>query len=164
MFQRTIRYLPLVLLLTLVWIVLNERLTPGTVAFGFAMSIIAIVTTNRLVLKESYLDRYQVRPLLIVAYAFRLLWAIYVAGFQAIARMLRGRVNVGIVEIETHLQNEFAVTLLANSITLTPGTVTLDREGQKMKVIWLDCVTHDPAIAGPAIKGPFEGLLEKAIQ
>lgn len=161
---KVFRYLPIVLLLTAIWTVLNERLTLATVLFGVAMSGVAIVATNRLVLRESYLDRYTVRPLAVLHYVFRLLWAIYIAGFQAIVRMLQGRVHVGIVDIETRLEDEFAVTLLANSITLTPGTVTLDREGQKLKVVWLDCTTHDPEIAGPAIKGPFEDLLEKAIK
>lgn len=158
------RYLPLVLLLTAIWIVLNERLTVATVAFGVAMSVIAIVATNRLVLRESYLERYTVRPLALLRYVAQLVWAIYIAGFQAIIKMLQGRVHVGIVDIKTRLEDEFAVTLLANSITLTPGTVTVDRDGQNLKVVWIDCTTHDPEIAGPAVKGPFEDLLEKVVR
>jgi len=154
----------LVLLLTGVWIIFSERFDAETIAFGVVGSILALLATDRLVLKGSYAERYRVRAHRIVGYAARLLIAIYVAGFQAIWRMLTGRVNVGIVEITTTLEDPFAISLLANSITLTPGTVTLAQEGRRLKVIWLDCRTHDPQIAGPEIIGPFERLLEGTVR
>ena len=164
MLSKLLRYAPLILLLTSVWIILNERFDPLTVGLGILLSAVAILTTNRLVLKESYLGSYALRPLPATYYVLRLFAAIYIAGFQAVRKMFTGRIHVGIVDIETRLTNTFALVLLANSITLTPGTVTLDREGQRLKVIWLDCATHDPDIAGPAVKGPFEGLLERAVR
>jgi multicomponent Na+:H+ antiporter subunit E len=164
MIRKIASYVRLVLLLTGVWIVFNERVDVATVLFGLVGSVLALIATNRLVLKGSYAERYRIRTHRILGYGVRLLVAIYVAGFQAIWRMLTGRIHVGIVDITTTLKEPFAVSLLANSITLTPGTVTLAQEGEKLKVIWLDCKTHDPEIAGPEIKGPFERLLEGAVR
>ncbi|MFW5684163.1 MAG: Na+/H+ antiporter subunit E [Spirochaetota bacterium] len=164
MVRKLASYVRLTILLTGVWIVFSERVDAGTIAFGVAGSILALLATNRLVLKGSYAERYRIRTHRILAYAIRLLVAIYVAGFQAIWRMVTGRVHVGIVDITTTLEDPFAISLLANSITLTPGTVTLAQEGERLKVIWLDCRTHDPEIAGAEIKGPFERLLQGVVR
>lgn len=163
MVKKIVWYGRFVLLLTASWIIFSERVDLQTILFGLIGSVAALVATSKLVLKEDYVDRYPVRIGRVFVYAFRLLIAIYVAGFQAIARMITGKVHVGIVEITTKLEHPFAISLLSNSITLTPGTVTLAEEGQRLKVIWLDCKTHDPEIAGPEIKGPFEKLLEGAV-
>ena len=161
---KLIWYTKFTLLLTAIWIVFSERIDIQTVVIGVIASAAAIFATNRLVLKDSYGTLYRVRLFPIIHYAVRLLIAIYVAGFQALVRMLSGRINVGIVDITTDLKHPFAISLLANSITLTPGTVTLSQEDQRLKVIWLDCHTQDPDIAGPEIKGPFEELLRGAIR
>lgn len=164
MAKRIVRYVTVILMLTVVWVILNERIDPATIAIGAAASLVAVLATNRLVLKGSYVRRYHLRPLRMLHYGVRLVGAIYVAGFQAIARMITGGIRAGIVEIETDLRDEFAISLLANSITLTPGTVTVDREGRRLKVVWLDCWTQDPDLAGREIKGPFERLLEEAVR
>ena len=78
------------------------------------------------------------------------------------AKILTGGVNVNVVEVQTKLDNPFYIALLGNSITLTPGTVTMETDGQRLKVIWIDAHTRDPEIAGKEIKGGFEDLLEKA--
>lgn len=164
MLRKLLGYVPLGLLLTGVWVILNERLDLPTLVFGVAAAVLGIVATNRLVLKARFTALYKARPLRMLLYAVRLVVSIYVAGFQAIGKMLTRRVHVGIVDIETRLDDPFAVALLANSITLTPGTVTLSQEDNRLKIIWLDTQTHDPAVAGPAIMGPFEKLLEEAVR
>lgn len=161
--MRHLASIPLVLLMTGLWVALNERIDVPSVGVGFAIAVATIIVTNRLVLKEGYREKYRLRPLRAVLYFLRLLWQIYAAGFEAVARMVTGRINVGIVDIETELENDFAVCLLANSITLTPGTVTLDRSGQTLKIIWLTAETRDPDTAGRAIKGRFEELLKEVV-
>ena len=41
-------------------------------------------------------------------------------------RVITGKINPGIVRISPKLKTDLGVTLLANSITLTPGTLTVD--------------------------------------
>ena len=164
MLKKLLWYVQYVVLLTGTWIIFSERIDLETLIFGLVGSFAALAATDRLVLKDSYITLYPVRVERMFVYALRLVIAIYVAGFQAIWRMMTGKVDVGIVDITTTLEHPFAKSLLSNSITLTPGTVTLAEEGQKLKIIWLGCKTHDPEIAGREIKGPFEKLLKGAVR
>ena len=55
-------------------------------------------------------------------------------------------IRPGIVKIKTTLRSEFAKTLLANSITMTPGTITVDIIGDEMYIHWIFIRSEDPAI------------------
>ncbi|MBQ6902190.1 MAG: Na+/H+ antiporter subunit E [Oscillospiraceae bacterium] len=73
--------------------------------------------------------------------------------------------NPGIVKIETELKSEYAQSMLANSITLTPGTITMDiaEEGNKTYyyIHWIDVATTDIAEAGDGIKGTMEKWIRR---
>ncbi len=68
-------------------------------------------------------------------------------------------INPGIVKIPVDLKSDYGQAALANSITLTPGTITLDiaeQDGQTYYYIhWID-VTATGEEAGEAIKGRLE--------
>jgi multicomponent Na+:H+ antiporter subunit E len=49
------------------------------------------------------------------------------------------KINPGIVEIKTTMQSDLGKLFLANSITLTPGTLTVDVTDGRMLVHWIDC-------------------------
>ncbi len=70
-------------------------------------------------------------------------------------------IQPGIVKVPVELESDYGQAALANSITLTPGTITLDiAEDQAGKtwyyIHWIDVTTEDPAEAGEAIKGRLE--------
>ena len=68
-------------------------------------------------------------------------------------------INPGIVKVPVDLKSDYGQAALANAITLTPGTMTLDiaeQEGQTYYYIhWID-VTATGEEAGEAIKGRLE--------
>lgn len=153
------QHLRLVPMVVLVWVILEERLTVATVVTGAVIGILTLAVVDRYVLRGDYGRLYTLGFVPTVKYAVSLIVQIYLAGFQALHRLMTGRVNVDIVEITTTLDDDFRIALLANSITLTPGTVTLERQDRRLKVIWLDCVTRDPEEAGRMIKLNFERML-----
>ena len=75
------------------------------------------------------------------------------------------KVNPGIVKVPVDLKSDYGQAALANSITLTPGTITLDiaeQEGQTYYYIhWID-VTATGEEAGEAIKGKLERGVRRA--
>ena len=69
-------------------------------------------------------------------------------------------INPGIVKVPVDLESEYGHAMLANSITLTPGTITMEiteEDGQNYYYIhWIDVAETDPVKAGDAIKGTLE--------
>ncbi|HID71259.1 MAG TPA: cation:proton antiporter [Thermoplasmata archaeon] len=62
------------------------------------------------------------------------------ANIDVAYRVITGKINPGIVRIRTGLKTDLAVTLLANSITLTPGTLTvdLDEKTNDLYIHWIN--------------------------
>lgn len=72
-------------------------------------------------------------------------------------------INPGIVKIKTTLKSDTALTFLANSITLTPGTlsVDIDKERGFLYIHWIDVKYKDVEAATKAIASRFEKILKK---
>ena len=74
----------------------------------------------------------------------------------------RIRVNPGVVEVKIALKSPIGRLALANSISLTPGSLVLDVAEDGLVVHCLDMQTIDPDKATQVIVGPFENHLERA--
>ena len=68
--------------------------------------------------------------------------------------------NSGIVKVPVHVRSSYGRAMLADSITLTPGTITMecaeDRGQLYYYIHWLDVQEEDPEKAGDIIKGRME--------
>jgi multicomponent Na+:H+ antiporter subunit E len=73
-------------------------------------------------------------------------------------------IRPGIVKVRTSLTGEMAKTFLANSITLTPGTLTVDIDGQDVYVHWINIDTDDVGRRTAEICGRFEPLLRRIFE
>ncbi len=73
-------------------------------------------------------------------------------------------IRPGIVKVKTSLTSEMAKTFLANSITLTPGTLTMDIDGQNLYVHWINIDTEDPKKRTAEICQRFEPLLRRIFE
>lgn len=71
-------------------------------------------------------------------------------------------IRPGIVRIRTHLASDIARTLLANSVTMTPGTLSVDLVGETIYVHWINVTTRDVEEATDRIASRFERLLARA--
>ena len=83
------------------------------------------------------------------------LWAMAKANLDVAYRVITGKIRPGIVRISPGLNTDFGITLLANSITLTPGTlsVDVDEESGDLFVHWINVTDIDPAAV--AVCGSF---------
>ena len=74
-------------------------------------------------------------------------------------------VNPGIVKVPSELTKDYGEAMLANSITLTPGTITLDIAEQDGKnyyyIHWIDVSDPDREKAGEVIKGRMENWIRR---
>ncbi|MDO5849677.1 MAG: Na+/H+ antiporter subunit E [Methanobacteriaceae archaeon] len=95
-----------------------------------------------------------------IAYFVVLIWEIIKSTLSMCALICKGdKYDPQVINIETELKREISQTFLANSITLTPGTLTvdLDSENQILKVAVITPRDAKDVIPfEPYIKGMFE--------
>jgi len=129
--------------------------------FGALVSLLVALFSARFFIHEKPLQLFNpLRFLALVFYSFVVFMIELVeANVDVARRALNGKVNPGIVKIPVEVESEYGQAMLANSITLTPGTITMDvaeEEGQTYYYIhWID-VTATGKDAGIAIKGTLE--------
>ncbi|MFB6291676.1 MAG: Na+/H+ antiporter subunit E [Candidatus Bipolaricaulia bacterium] len=100
-------------------------------------------------------------------YVFTLAWWVMVANLDVAFRVLHPDVpiNPGIVKVKTKLESESAKTALSNSITLTPGTMTVDlSEDGYLYVHWINVSSTEVEEATREIVGRFEWLLRRVFE
>lgn len=71
-----------------------------------------------------------------VAYFFIWLYLEIVANLDVAYRVLTGRIRPAVVEVPTRFRTDIGKSLIGNSITLTPGTLTI-KAGENMFVHWI---------------------------
>ncbi len=155
-----------VVLLSLVglWALLNQTLSLDVLAVGLVPIVLILV------LFRSFIAQLDVPPL----WRPRCLWAIFVFGVVFFRALVLSTVDVAwrvvhpklplrpaIVVIRLRLRQPGAQLLLANAITLTPGTLSMDLRGQDLYIHWLDHRDQlDSVAAKKAIADQFERCLE----
>ena len=94
-------------------------------------------------------------------YIIVLFWEIIKANFDVAYRVIHPKMPIkpGIVVIKTRLKSDVAKMILANSITLTPGTFTLDVIGDNLLIHWINVKTEDIDEATNMIGQRFEKYL-----
>ncbi|MBN1425359.1 Na+/H+ antiporter subunit E [Candidatus Fermentibacteria bacterium] len=147
----------------MLWLLLTWSLAPSDIAAGVFFSIVIAV-----VLSDIYPDNPQA--------AFeprRWFWAaVYVPYF--FYYMVRANLDVayrvvhpdmpirpGIVKVRTTLKGDLGRTALANSITLTPGTLSVDIIDDCLYVHWINVSTLDAEEQTMLIVEKFERILKK---
>ena len=153
-----------VLVLVLVWGVWNESFSLKTIVQGIVLSVLVLVITNRYLLRTAWHREYHISLRTALRYLGVLIVEIFRSGAHAIYITVTDRINVGVVDLPTSVSDPLVGVLVANAITLTPGTVAIDYDGARFKVIWIDCVTSDPDEAGEMIKGSFERVFSREEQ
>ncbi len=88
-------------------------------------------------------------------------WEMIKANLDVASRVLVPGRNVkpGFVKVKTALKGDVAKLTLANSITLTPGTITFDVVDNELYVHWIDVVGTDEE-SKKSFYGKFEKILK----
>ncbi|MEO3415800.1 Na+/H+ antiporter subunit E [Roseovarius sp. CAU 1744] len=149
----------LTLLLAVVWVLLQNEVSAGMVVFGLILGIIIPRATA-----VWWPDRpHGIRAFRMMSYTVIVMWDILVANVQ-VAWIVLTRPNSKLrpawVVVPLDLVQPEAITVLAGTITLTPGTVSADLsdEGHSLLVHALD--TDDPDAVRDQIKDRYERRLK----
>ncbi len=146
------------------WILLTWTFTVQELAAGAIVSLaIALFSARFFVHEKAGWLANPVRFLACLGYWIGTFMKELISANLNMARICFGGcrdINPGIVKIPTDMQSDYGIAAVANSITLTPGTITMEtteEDGQNyLYVHWIDVKETDPEKAGEAIKGSLE--------
>jgi len=147
--------------LFLVWVVANNSLAPDILVTGALLAaLLAVLFTP---FARAYADiRWTPRVLInVILYLGVFLDELVRANLNVLRLVLTPKIDIhpGIVEIRTRLKSPLGRLVLANSITLTPGTLVVDIRGDRLFIHWINVSAKDPVAATEAIAGRFEKYL-----
>lgn len=163
MIRRLLPHPWLTALLTLVWMMLENTVSLGTFVFGLILGLIIPVLTS-----AYWTDRPPLRrPLRLLEYIVILIWDIMVANVKVAWTVVfksNAQMKSTWVAVPLEIRTPEAITALAATITLTPGTVTADvsSEGSCLLVHCLD--EADPDATRDAIKYRYERRLKEIFE
>jgi multicomponent Na+:H+ antiporter subunit E len=149
-----------------VWMLLTWTLIPATIIAGVVVSLIAALWFGSVLPLRPASLLNPVRWLWLLIFVPVFAWECLKANVDVAMRVLSPGLQLkpGIIKIRTSLKTDIARTFLANSITLTPGTMTVEIQDDVLYIHWIDVKTEDAEEAGKIIKGPFEKLLARIFE
>jgi multicomponent Na+:H+ antiporter subunit E len=156
----------------IVWVLVAWPFANGTVdlqivAAGLIASLLVAVLFHDILPKEHHVFISPVRVFWFLVYVPVFFYYVIRANLDVVYRALHPAMPIrpGIVKIKTSLTTDSAITALANSITLTPGTLTVDlTEDGYLYVHWINVQSEDVEQATQLISRRFEWFLHKIFE
>lgn len=156
------------ILLFTVWIILAGRLSPDEIIVGIIASLLTTYLFTEMIFRHK---KRKFKLTIYIKKGFLILLFIPVFFYEALLSALKVSkyifrkdivLSPGIIKVKTKLSNVTAITILANLITLTPGTLTLDfdKAERAYYIHWIDVPEKSDAETGREIIARFERWLE----
>ena len=157
-----LQFLNLWLTLFIIWVIANGTLAYNTLIAGAVVSAVIALAF------ASFSRVYSVirwSPKVMFYYLMYLsvfIIELVKANLNVMRLVFSPRIDIkpGIVEIKTELKSPIGRLALANSITLTPGTLVVDIKENSLFIHWINISATDPVAATEAISARFEKYLK----
>jgi multicomponent Na+:H+ antiporter subunit E len=160
------RYITLFILSLIFWMLLTFEFTIPNLIVGSVASVICALFFGRFFITNVYKLLQPQRYFWFIVYLFIFIWECIKANIDVAYRVLHPAMPIrpGIVKVKTTLKSDLAKTLLANSITMTPGTISVDIIDDCLYIHWIYVRSEDPEIYTPMITGAFEKYIKRIIE
>jgi len=159
-----IRHMLAVFLLGMtMWLGLTGSVAREELVAGILVALVATILVSDRSPVFAGLRFSPAAPLHLVRYLFVFTIALWRANLDMARRVLSPVLPIrpAVVEVQTDLASDLGRLMLANSITLTPGTLTVDINGDLLLVHWIDCPSDvDLSDTTRAIAADFERHLK----
>jgi multicomponent Na+:H+ antiporter subunit E len=121
------RFAATFLLVLIAWIALTFSLEPLDIVVGIALSLVISFISRHLLSRDTpRIVLHPVRWAWIIVYMAVMIYVEVRAHLDVITRVFTGRIRPAMVKVPVEFKSQLGKTLLGNSITLTPGTLTVD--------------------------------------
>jgi multicomponent Na+:H+ antiporter subunit E len=146
-----------------VWMLLVFTLNYQELLAGVVVALLAAIFFGRYLPVQPSKLLNPVRWFWLLAYVPVFAYMCLKANIDVALRVLSPGLQLrpGIVKIRTSLKSDVARVFLANSITLTPGTMTVEIKDDLLYIHWIEVGASDITAASKAIIGPFEYFLAR---
>jgi multicomponent Na+:H+ antiporter subunit E len=149
------------------WPFVDGRIDVQMMTAGVIISVLVAVLFHELLPKEHRVFISPVRVFWFLVYVPVFLYYLVKANVDVMYRALHPKLPIrpGIVKIKTNLKTASAITALANSITLTPGTMTVDLTDDGFLYIhWINVRYDDVEQATKHISETFEWFIKRIFE
>ena len=158
----TLQFLNLWLTLMLIWVIANGTLAVDTLITGVVVCA-AIALAFASFARVYSVIRWSPK----VIFYYLMYFGVFLveltkANLSVMRLVFSPRIDIepGIVEIKTSLKSPIGRLALANSITLTPGTLVVDIKDDSLFIHWINVSATDPVAATEEISARFEHYLK----
>jgi multicomponent Na+:H+ antiporter subunit E len=160
------RYIAVFILSMVFWLMLTFEFTVPNIIVGAVASCITSLIFARFFVKNVYKLIQPHRYFWFLVYLIVFIWECIKANIDVAYRVLHPAMPIrpGIVKVKTTLKSEMAKMLLANSITMTPGTISVDIIDDYLYIHWIYISSEDPDVYTEIITGAFEKYIKRIIE
>ena len=151
------------LIIFILWLAFTASFELYEVITGLSISLIISLLTYKSFTTRGVKGLSPIKLIFVFKYIIIFLIALVKANLHVAKIVLSPNlpINPGIVEFESKLESDFAKMILANSITLTPGTLSVDIIENRFYIHWLEVKDTSPEVAYNEIAKQFEDVLLK---
>lgn len=148
------------------WLLLSWSLQWQEVLMGVVVALLAELLLGDIFPYEGVKVFHPRRLFWLFVYFWVFLWQMIKSNFDVAYRVLNIYLPIkpGIVKVRTKLTTDMARTFLANSITLTPGTMSVDMVGDHLYIHWINVQSPDIQKDTEIIVAGFEKYLERIFE
>jgi len=160
------RYITVFILSMIFWLMLTFEFTISNIIVGAVGSLITSLIFTRFFVKNVYKLIQPHRYFWFLVYLVVFIWECIKANIDVAYRVLHPAMPIrpGIVKVKTTLKSDMAKMLLANSITMTPGTISVDIIDDYLYIHWIYISSDDPEVYTGIITGAFEKYIKRIIE
>jgi len=156
----------------IIWVILTWPFVDGkidiqVVVAGLIASFLVAILFHEMLPKEHRVFFSPLRLFWFLVYVPVFLYYMVKANVDVMYRALHPKMPIkpGIVKIKTNLKTDSAITTLANSITLTPGTMTVDlTDDGYLYIHWINVQSDDVEQATKIIAQTFEWFIKRIFE
>lgn len=156
----------LAVVLAVVWLLLTGSVNADELIIGAFVVVLTLLVFPRV---HDVFGAVKLTPKALVyapVYLLRFLVELIKSNIDVAMRVLNPALPIkpGIVRVRTGIDSDLGKLVLANSITLTPGTLTLDVEGDELFIHWIDVKDSSSEGAQKEISARFEHVLKEIVE
>jgi multicomponent Na+:H+ antiporter subunit E len=152
----------------LAWLALTGTADIPQIFVGLIVALIVALLAGQFLVTTTKKNPFPKRFFYGILYLFKFVWEMLKANLHVAYIVIHPNLPIkpGIIKIKTKLKKDTSLTILSNSITLTPGTLTVDinPEKQDLYIHWIDIKSTDVEENTKNVGGRFEPLLMEVFE